>query len=46
MYQLQNVSLQVLPPQAAQENKWIKCAKLSLAVDEVQLQRMLAGCVP
>ena len=46
MCQLQNVSLQVIPPQAAQANKWRKSAKLSMAVDEVPLQRLLAGCAP
>lgn len=46
MCQLQNVSLQVLPPHAAQVNNWRKSAKLSMAVDEVPLQRLLAGCTP
>ena len=44
--QLQNVSLQVLPPQAAQANKWRKSAKLSTAIDELPLQKLLAGCAP
>ena len=46
MCHLQNVSLQVLLPQAAQANKWRMSARLSLAVDEVPLQRLLAGCTP
>ena len=43
VWQLQNVSLQVIPRQIAQANKWRKSAKLSMAVDEVSIQRLLAG---
>jgi hypothetical protein len=43
VWQLQNVSLQVIPRQVTLANKWRNSAKLSMAVDEVPLQRLLAG---
>jgi len=46
MCQLPNVSLQVIPRQAAHANKWRNSAKLSMAVDEVPLQILLAGSAP